>query len=781
MKIGRALGLLAISCISLFAGCKSVSPTAEAEKAVYAAGTYTASEKGFGGDVVVTVTVSDGKILKVSATGEHETEGVGSRAIELLPANIVKAQSADIDGVSGASFSSRALLSAAKAALDKARRIASSPAAVAMKPGTYTGYGMGFRLFENVAVKVTVDEKSITNIEVSTDNGETKPILQSVIDKLVPRMLKSQSVEVDGITGATASSNAVRAAVTQALGEALKAGGSEASAIAAFKQKAPKAGVAPQVIDTDILVVGMGGSGIAAATRAAELIHEKKPDGVRILAIDKAGKYGGTSCVTSEMFAINAPEFQAKFNGGKDYVDKAQLRKAWMAYTEGDAKPEIVDLLLDNSGKVVDWLMFRHGFKFSTPKKGFTDSDVYEVKYQYMPNDTGTKEYAITQSYFDGIMKDYTALGGKYLLETEARELIYDAKSNTVTGVRARSCDGSEYEIHARAIVLASGGFAGNGDMEIKYLGDKYYPLKGKWNQYGMHQNDGKMIAAAIGLGAGTYNIGIPPMVHVAGTPAFLTQFEKNKIPGVMGRMTGRPATWSSGDLPLNLVIAANSLAVDGQGKRFTSEIGVGMLDPWKAGPRYFSIWSSDQIEKIKEGGFKVASDGPGTAYLGQQTSIPANTPLPNAFEVLDAAVKAGFAYKANTVADLAKQIGFAPETLEKTVSTYNGYCESGKDLDFNKPAKFLDAIGKGPYYAVVGTPYCYSTCGGLNIDREFRVLQSDGKTPVNGLYAIGTDSMGVLFTDKKPYVTFGGVAQGWAFTSGYLAGEELAGTILGD
>ena len=316
--------------------------------------------------------------------------------------------------------------------------------------------------------------------------------------------------------------------------------------------------------------------------------------------------------------------------------------------------------------------------------------------------------------------------------------------------------------------------------METKYLGDKYYPLKGKWNQYGMHQNDGKMIAAAVALGAGTYNIGIPPMVHVAGTPAFLTQFEKNKIPGVMGRMTGRTATWSSGDLPLNMVIAANSLAVDGKGKRFTSETGVGMLDPWKAGPRYFSIWSSDQIQKIKEGGFKVASDGPGTAYLGQQTNIPANTPLPNAFEVLDAAVKAGFAYKADTVADLAKQIGFDPETLEKTVSTYNGYCETGKDPDFNKPAKFLEAIGKGPYYAVVGTPYCYSTCGGLNIDRNFRVLQSDGKTPVNGLYAVGTDSMGVLFTEKKAYVTFGGVAQGWAFTSGYLAGEEIAGTILG-
>ena len=80
-----------------------------------------------------------------------------------------------------------------------------------------------------------------------------------------------------------------------------------------------------------------------------------------------------------------------------------------------------------------------------------------------------------------------------------------------------------------------------------------------------------------------------------------------------------------------------------------------------------------------------------------------------------------------------------------------------------------------GPYYAVIGAPYCYSTCGALDINENFNVLKADGETPINGLYAVGTDSMGVLFTEKKPYVTFGGGAQGWAFTSGYLAGEIIS------
>lgn len=643
-----------------------------------------------------------------------------------------------------------------------------------MKPGTYKSSATGFRLFEEVEVSVTVDETSILGIEVSMDNGETKPILQSVIDLMVPRMIEQQSVYVDAITGATASSAAVRVAVMEALNAALEAGGAPADAIAAFK-KTPEKSTKKETINTKVLVVGMGGSGSVTAMRAAEKMYEKDPNSVSVLAIDKAGKFGGTSAVTSEMFAVNAPRFQEEFNEGKDYVNKEQLRQAWLTYTEGDAKTKMVDLLLDNSGKVVDWLMYDHGFKFSTPKRGFTAADIYEVKYQYLPNDTGTKEYAVTNSYFEGLIEDYVALGGKYMLETEAYELIYDDQTNTVKGVKARKNDGTEYEIYADAVVLATGGFAGNAAMEEKYLSNEYYPLKGAWKHYGMHQNDGKMIENTISIGAGTYNIGMPPMVHVAGTTDFLTNFPKYEIPGVIGRMTGRPAVWTPGDIPLDMLVASNSLAVNQEGQRFTSETGVGMLDPWKSGARFYSIWSNDQVQKIKDEGFSIAPEGPATAYLGHQAPIPVNTPLPETYEVLQAAIDKGYVYKADTIADLAKQLKMDPATLEATVAKYNENCEAGVDSDFNKPAEFLDKLGSGPYYAITGAPYCYSTCGALDINENFNVLKADGQTPIEGLFAVGTDSMGVLFTEKKPYVTFGGAAQGWAYTSGYLAGEIVS------
>ena len=73
--------------------------------------------QGFGGEVRVTVSVQNGKIISVTATGENETPGVGSRAIEQLPKMILAAQSADIDALSGCTVSSNAVLKAAKEAI----------------------------------------------------------------------------------------------------------------------------------------------------------------------------------------------------------------------------------------------------------------------------------------------------------------------------------------------------------------------------------------------------------------------------------------------------------------------------------------------------------------------------------------------------------------------------------------------------------------------------------------------------------------------------------------
>ena len=772
-----ALLLAAGISASMLAGCQSDTqeiPEGEEpgqEAGIYTPGTYTGSAQGYGGEVTVTVEVDADSILSVTAAGEKETSGIGSNAIEQLPDAIKEAGSAEVDGVSGATITSDAVKSAAKAALAQARGESGSSTVPAMQAGTYTAYGTGFALCESIPVSVTVSENEILSIEVNmTENAETPPILDSVVELMIPRMIEHQSIAVDSICGATATSAGVKQAVSDCISQAITAAGGDGSDLSAF-QVAPAKEGGNETLETDILVIGMGGSGTTAAMSAVE-------NGAKVLAIDKTGKYGGTTSLTSEIMAINPPEIQAEHNNGQDWIDKAAMREAWLTYTEGDEKTEMVDILLDNSGSTLDWLVYDHGFEFDyVPKTGFTEADVYACKYQFLPNDIGANKAYINE-YFDGIYNDFTEAGGQYLLETEAYELLVD-DSGAVVGAKARNyVTGKEYTINAKAVILATGGFAGNAEMEEEYLSDEYFELKGVWCNYGLHTNDGKMIQNAIDLGAATYNIGMPPMVHNAGTPAFLPGFETVPVEGQMGARTGRPLVWSSGDMPLDMVVAKDSLAVDKHGNRFTDETQVAMLNSWISGPRYYSIWSNDRVEQIKNEGFTFAAEGPCTIYLGYQGAIPAGVPITNADEVMQAAIDAGIAYKADTLEDLAEQLGMDPATLTATVERYNGFCDSGVDEDFGKDPQYLTKIGsEGPYYAIVGAPYCYTTCGGLDINTSFQVLKEDG-TVIPGLYAVGTDSMGVLFSPKKAYVTFGGAANGWAITSGKMAGEIVAQSV---
>ena len=256
---------------------------------------------------------------------------------------------------------------------------------------------------------------------------------------------------------------------------------------------------------------------------------------------------------------------QEQYNDGKDFTDAAAMKKAWEEYTEGDAKQDMLDLYFANSGLAFDWLAIDHGVKFDfAPKPGFTPQDWYKVKFQWYPNVSpenpqapvyGANKREIA-SYFDSLVKSYTDLGGKYMLETEAYELITDA-NGAVTGAKAKNLvTGTEYTIHADAVVLATGGFLGNGEMTEKYLSDEYYPLKGTWNMYGSHGNDGKMIQAAIDNGAATYNIGMPPEVHMSGSASFIPHsygFPINKVEGQTSFINGKQSVWCVADLPMFL------------------------------------------------------------------------------------------------------------------------------------------------------------------------------------------------------------------------------------
>lgn len=128
-------------------------------------------------------------------------------------------------------------------------------------PGTYTGSAPG--MYGDIKVQVTVDEKAITSIEV-LEYQDTGLIVETAIDDLPKRIIESQSLEVDATTGATMSSEGIRNAVDKALAEA---GGSK-KVLASSLPNAEKEELPDQ--EFDIVIVGAGGAGMAAAIRLGE-------------------------------------------------------------------------------------------------------------------------------------------------------------------------------------------------------------------------------------------------------------------------------------------------------------------------------------------------------------------------------------------------------------------------------------------------------------------------------------------------------------------------------
>jgi len=110
---------------------------------------------------------------------------------------------------------------------------------------------------------------------------------------------------------------------------------------------------------------------------------------------------------------------------------------------------------------------------------------------------------------------------------------------------------------------------------------------------------------------------------------------------------------------------------------------------------------------------------------------------------------------------------------LTETVAAYGKMCALGKDTLSNKGSDYMQPLGEGPYYAIKTGAVPYNTMGGLDVNAHLEVVDKDYNT-INGLYAVGMESFGVL-SDGTGYPNFGGPATSWALISGRMAGREAA------
>lgn len=180
----------------------SLSAFAQAQ---YPDGTYQGEGEGFGGAILVSVTVLDGKITDIELLEHSETAGISDAAVEQIPADIIEAQSVDVDVVAGATYTSDGIMEAVLNALIDDEQFAD---------GTYEGEGTGFG--GPIRVSVTFLDGLVTEILV-LEHSETPGISDPAIEQIPAAMIEVQSTDVDVVAGATYTSEGLIEAVENAL------------------------------------------------------------------------------------------------------------------------------------------------------------------------------------------------------------------------------------------------------------------------------------------------------------------------------------------------------------------------------------------------------------------------------------------------------------------------------------------------------------------------------------------------------------------------------------
>lgn len=568
--------------------------------------------------------------------------------------------------------------------------------------GTYEGKAAAYAVDGEMKLSVTFQDNKIVSIE-TIHAGSTASIYRAIEDKLFPRIIDSQSIHVDNITGATESSIAVKYILQNIINE----NGGNADE---WRIEIPKSKDIVKKEGYDVIVVGLGTSGITSYLSAAS-------NGATVFGMDSAAKIGGNGAMAVGAMAVNPPT-QVALNNGTPFVNEEELIQDWLAYTEGDAKEEMIRKYVQESGKTFDWLESNFDFHFGEKMFGFYHSKLWPLWTTYTDKSQTDKDTAYINS-----MNQATALNEKndYMTELTAQELLKD-NDGKVIGVKAISYDGTTYEIYGKSVILATGGFIGNEEMCQKYTGSV-------WHTYGMTQCNGAGIQMAQTVGGTLMNPDVGVSTHIAQVSNIIRSDEVS---------ADEKAILTS------LLLDTNAVMVDSSGNLFNEKAGKNLaFNAWLAGKEFYTIYSAEEITKMKTSGMSTFNK---PTFLTQDGNYESNTPIPNIESILAIGEKYDNVITAESISELGDKLG-----IKLAISDVHGKTD-------------------GKFYAIKGAAYVYSTSGGLDVDTNFNVLTADHK-PIPNVYAVGNDSMGVLFASGKAYVTYGGAAQGYALTSGRLAG----------
>ena len=272
----------------------AIVPFTAVNAATFTPGEYEATAQGFGGDVTVKVTVDENAVTAVEITGEDETPALGGAAIEEFTTSLVGVSDAEaVEAVSGATVTSTAVKEALAKALAQAKgEAAENTAELAFTAGTYTGKASGYN--GEVELAVTFSDTAVTAVEL-VSSKETQYVGDVAFEPMFADVVEANGTGVDTVSGATFTSAAIRNAVNDAAEQA------GCTNMDAFKSnKAVREAQAPIEETYDVVIVGAGGAGIAAAAQAAQ-------DGNTVLVIEKNAQVGGNTLVSGGQYQSVMP------------------------------------------------------------------------------------------------------------------------------------------------------------------------------------------------------------------------------------------------------------------------------------------------------------------------------------------------------------------------------------------------------------------------------------------------------------------------------------------
>ena len=336
-------------------------------------------------------------------------------------------------------------------------------------PGSYTGEAQG--IFVPVKVTVRVSETEIETVLIDA-TGETPELGGVAAEKMAMAIMTAQTPNVDTVSGATVTSNAIIAAAKSALEQA----GADIAVLDANRKDTKDDGPKEEkTIDTEIVIIGAGGAGMTAAIML-------KQAGKDFVILEKMPYVGGNT--TKATGGMNASETHYQKEQGiedSNALFAADTMKGGHALNDSS----LVAMMANSSAGAIDWL---DTIGAELPKISFSGGA--SVNRIHAPEDgSGVGAYLV-----DRFSAKLNELGVKVMLETAATELLADADGK-ITGVKAEGPD-AIYTINAKAVILASGGFGANEEMYTTYRPD----LKGTvtTNAPGA-TGDGIVMAQALG------------------------------------------------------------------------------------------------------------------------------------------------------------------------------------------------------------------------------------------------------------------------------------------